>query len=99
MNNPAASCGYQNYAMRIIFKASSPNVFYRGSTMLTTTLSQVEWVGGPVRIRLDFTSASSVWRAQSSHRSKHVGMTEFGETIHSTQQAAGIDPKKFKDAI
>ena len=28
---------------------------------------------------LDSTSASSVWRAQSSHRLKHAGMTDFGE--------------------
>ena len=26
----------------------TPERFYRGSTMLTTTLSQVEWVGAPV---------------------------------------------------
>ena len=29
MNNPAVSCGYQNYAMRIIFKAS-PRMFLSG---------------------------------------------------------------------
>jgi hypothetical protein len=47
----------------------TPECSNRGSTMLTTTLSHVEWVGGPVRDRVDSTSTScSVWRAQSSHR-------------------------------
>jgi hypothetical protein len=27
----------------------TPECFNRGSTVLTTTLSHVEWVGGPVR--------------------------------------------------
>ena len=52
-------------------KGVTPECFNRGSTMLTTTLSHVEWVGGPVRVRL--------WRAQSSHRQKHAGMTDSGE--------------------
>ena len=39
----------------IIFpKVVTPECFYRGSTVLTTTLSHVEWVGGPARVRLDF---------------------------------------------
>jgi hypothetical protein len=37
----------------------------RGSTMLTTTLSQVEWVGVQFRFRLD-------------SRLKHAGMTVLG---------------------
>jgi hypothetical protein len=28
-------------------KVVTPECFYRGSTVLTTTLSHVEWVGGP----------------------------------------------------
>jgi hypothetical protein len=34
--------------MRIYPKGVTPECFYRGSTMLTTTLSEVEWVVGPV---------------------------------------------------
>jgi hypothetical protein len=33
--------------MRFFFYASPPKVFILGSTMLTTTLSDIEWVGGP----------------------------------------------------
>ncbi len=40
--------GYQNTAMRIYPNRVTPERLNRGSTMLTTTLSQVEWVGGPV---------------------------------------------------
>jgi hypothetical protein len=38
--------GYQNIAMRIYPKGVTPECFNRGSTMLTTTLSHAEWVGG-----------------------------------------------------
>jgi len=34
-------------------------------------------IGGPVRVRLD-------------SRLKHAGMTDFGDTINPTQQAAGF---------
>jgi hypothetical protein len=34
--------------MRICSKGVTPEWFNRGSAMLTTTLSHVEWVGGPV---------------------------------------------------
>ena len=47
MNYRAASCGASKN--RIYPKVVAPECFYRGSTMLTTTLSHVEWVGGPVR--------------------------------------------------
>jgi hypothetical protein len=36
--------------MRIYIKDVTTECFNRGSTMLTTTLSHVEWVGGPVPI-------------------------------------------------
>jgi hypothetical protein len=39
--------GYQNIAIIICPKGVTPECLNRGSTMLTTTLSQVEWVGGP----------------------------------------------------
>ena len=43
--------GYQNIAMRIYPKGVTPECFNRGSTvLLTTTLSHVEWVGGPVPV-------------------------------------------------
>jgi len=37
-----------------ITKVVTPECFYRGSTVLTTTLSYVEWVGGPVRVSHGF---------------------------------------------
>ena len=46
--------GCQNIAMRIDPKGVTPECFNRGSTVLTTTLSHVEWVGGPVSISPGF---------------------------------------------
>ena len=37
------------FKIRIDPEVVTPECFYRGSTMLTTTLSRVEWVGGTVR--------------------------------------------------
>ena len=39
--------------MRINPKGVTPECFNRGSTMLTTTLSHVEWVGVQFRSRVD----------------------------------------------
>ena len=41
-------------ALKIYPKGVTFECFYRGSTMLTTTLSHVEWVGGPVPISPGF---------------------------------------------
>jgi hypothetical protein len=38
----------------------TPEGFYRGSTMLTTTLSQAEWVGGPLPNLLPWIPAKSM---------------------------------------
>ncbi len=46
--------GYQNIAMRVYPKGVTPKCFNRGSTMLTTTLSHAEWVGGPVPVSPGF---------------------------------------------
>ena len=46
--------GYQNKSMRIYLKGVTPECFNRGSTMLTTTLSHIEWVGGPVPVSPGF---------------------------------------------
>jgi hypothetical protein len=46
--------GYQDIATRIYPKGVTPECFNRGSTMLTTTLSEVEWVGGPVPVSPGF---------------------------------------------
>src|SRR5438309_9071187 len=49
MNYPAASCGVSEERDENYPKGVTPECFYRGSTvLLTTTLSHVEWVGGPV---------------------------------------------------
>ena len=50
MNSPAASCGVSERGDEIYLKGVTPDCFYRGSTVLTTTLSRVEWVGGPVAV-------------------------------------------------
>ena len=49
MKNPAASGGVSEERHENNPKGVTPECFYRGSTVLTTTLSHVEWVGGPVR--------------------------------------------------
>jgi len=46
--------GYQNIVMRVYPKGVTPECFNRGSTMLTTTLSHAEWVGGPVPVSPGF---------------------------------------------
>jgi len=46
--------GYQNIVMRVYPKGVTPKCFNRGSTMLTTTLSHAEWVGGPVPVSPGF---------------------------------------------
>jgi hypothetical protein len=48
MNCPAASCGAVKSHSGLFFELVTPECFNRGSTALTTTLSHVEWVGGPV---------------------------------------------------
>jgi hypothetical protein len=45
--SPHQAYGYKNF-MGNYPKVVTPECFYRGSTLLTTTLSHVEWVGGPV---------------------------------------------------
>jgi hypothetical protein len=46
--------GYQNTAVRIYPKGVNPECLTRGSTVLTTTVSHVEWVGGPVPVSPGF---------------------------------------------
>jgi hypothetical protein len=48
IEHPAASCGVSVLDDEICLNGVTLECFYRGSTMLTTTLSHVEWVGGPV---------------------------------------------------
>ena len=62
MNYPASE--YQKPLMRIVPKTSPPECVYRGSTLLTTTLSNVEGSGVQSQNRLD-------------SRYKHSGMTDF----------------------
>jgi hypothetical protein len=45
--------GVKKGFMRIYPKRVTPECFNRGSTMLTTTLSHVEWVGVQSELRLD----------------------------------------------
>ena len=49
MKNPAASNEVSQELYNNFPKSCHPECSYRGSTMLTTTLSYVEWVGAPVR--------------------------------------------------
>ena len=53
MNYPAANCVVSAERDENFRKGVTPECFYRGSTVLTTTLSHVEWVAGPGPIRLD----------------------------------------------
>jgi hypothetical protein len=46
--------GHQKIAMRIYPKGVTPECFNRGSTVLTMTLSHVEWVRGPVSVSPGF---------------------------------------------
>ena len=53
LNFPQQAAGNQNSAMRFVIVVH-PESFYRGSTVLTTTLSHVEWVGGPFEVSPGF---------------------------------------------
>ena len=98
MNNPRRKPRVSELCHENYLQSVTPECFYRGSTMLTTTLSQVEGSGVQSRVRLDFTSTSSVWQAQPPLKAcGNDGLRRAA--IHSTQRATGIDPKKFKDAI
>ena len=49
LNCISSAMSIKKTLMRICTKGVTPERFYRGSTvLLTTTLSHVEWVGGPV---------------------------------------------------
>jgi hypothetical protein len=52
MKHPSASYGVSKDHYDVTRIRHPRTFFKRGSTMLTTTLSQVEWVGGPVRVSL-----------------------------------------------
>ena len=49
MNHLEAGCGVSRGPPMTFPQVVTPECFNRGSTVLTTTLSHVEWVGGPVR--------------------------------------------------
>ena len=51
----------------------TPERFYRGSTVLTTTLSHVEWVGGPVRVSSGFPTVREPHRPEGNR-----GIEAFG---------------------
>jgi hypothetical protein len=59
--------------MRIYPKGVTPECFNRGSTMLTTTLSHVEWVGGPVLVSPGFPTVREPYRAEGNR-----GIEAFG---------------------
>jgi len=54
----------------------TPECFNRGSTVLTTTLSNVEWSGGPVRNSSGFPLQSKADPSEALWRKKHAGMTD-----------------------
>jgi hypothetical protein len=59
--------------MLISPKVVTPECFYRGSTMLTTTLSQVEWVGGPARVSPGFPPFETLRAVSIVERPKACG--------------------------
>ena len=59
--------------MGIYPKGVTPECFNRGSTMLTTTLNQVEWVGGPVPVSHGFPTVREPHRPEGNR-----GIEAFG---------------------
>ncbi len=54
-------------------KGVTPECFNRGSTMLTTTLSHVEWVGGPIPVSPGFPTVREPHRPEGNR-----GIEAFG---------------------
>lgn len=52
MNKPAASYGVSELGEQICVRGVTPECLNRGSTVLNTTLSHVERVGGPLPVSL-----------------------------------------------
>ena len=77
--------GHHKLIMMIFSKLSPPNVLIVVSTMLTTTLSHVEWVGGPVRISPGF--------PLKAYGNDGLGI---GKGLNSTQRATGIEPTEIE---
>ena len=67
--------------------------------MLTTTLSQVEWVGVQFRTRLDSRRFESLTVPREIEGLKHAGMTDFGMVTMVTQQATGNRPEEIEKQI
>src|SRR6266436_6291157 len=65
--------GCQNISMRIDPKGVTPECFNRGSTVLTTTLSHVEWVGGPVPVSPGFPTVREPHRPEGNRGIKTFG--------------------------
>jgi hypothetical protein len=60
--------------MRFVLESVTPESIYRGSTvLLTTTLSHVEWVGGPVPVSPGFPTVREPHRPEGNR-----GIEAFG---------------------
>ncbi len=76
----------------------TPECFNRGSTMITTTLSQAEWVGGPVRNSPGFPLQPEADPSEALWRKKHAGMTDSWHCYRPPPRSKlrGIDSKEIK---
>src|SRR5262245_7534654 len=83
---PAASCGLSKESFRICPNNVTPQCLYRGSTMLTTTLSQVEWVGGPVRIFPGFHFDKLLCRCQAHYTRDLFFLSSFMTSVLPDQR-------------
>jgi hypothetical protein len=96
MNNPAASCGVSELGEEICLKAVIPECFYRGSTvLLTTTLSHVEWVGGPVPNPPGFPTVREPHRPEGNRGIEACG--NDGLRIDNLFNAASCEESTHKD--
>ncbi len=86
MNWPAASCGVSGHRDENFTPCVTPECFYRGSTLLTTTLSKPSKGRGSSSGLAWIPSATVLWR--------NAGMTDFGAGIRS--EPRGMTPTEIK---
>ncbi len=89
MNYPAASGGVSEHREERFTLCVTPECFYRGSTLLTTTLSKPSKGRGSSPDFARIPSATVLWR--------NAGMTDFGAEIRS--ELRELDPQRLKSII
>src|SRR3989338_3633039 len=97
LTNPAASCGVSELGDEICLKGVTPECFYRGSTVLTTTLSHVEWVWGPVPNQPGFPCGVTVTAEGDDHGRAHTPQGNDGLRIGNLLNAASNGESTHRD--